>query len=170
MNRAITIFISFLLTIVIGLVLVWPKYQDFKSLQTRISQKRAELQSQEEYFSNLQKISEELSQYSDSLQKIDTILPLNSDLPAVFNFLEKTASQSGLILKSLGLLESPPQPEGSEIKTHFLMFSLLGPYPSFKNFLLTLEKSARLIETESISFSVSEGRPTYKLKIKFYSY
>lgn len=172
MNKPLTIAICLFLTLAIGVVLLWPKYQDFKSLQEKTFQKRTELQYKEEYFSNLKELSEELKKYSESLSKIDSILPSAPSLPALFDFLGKNSAQSGLILTSIGQVSSQPLEQRPDIKVHSLNLSLFGSYSSFKNFLSALEKSARFIETEAISLSALEKKPTFKfdLKIKFYSY
>lgn len=170
-NLPLLIAISLFIILVLGVVLVLPKYQDLKSLQEKISQKRAELQYTQDYFSDLNKLSTELKKYSAELSKIDSALPLDPSLPSLFRFLQKTSSESGLVLKRLGQVSSNSLPERGKLKEYSLDLSLSGSYLSFKSFLSALEKTARLIEIESFSFSSLEGPPfTFSLKIKFHSY
>ena len=67
------------------------------------------------------------------------------------------------------LVEEGWSPEIRETGTNLVV---AGSYSSFKNFLSTLEKTARMIELESISFSTLEevGPIDFNLRIKVYSY
>jgi len=186
MNKPIAIAICLYLTLVLGVGLLWPKYQDWKDFQKKIEEKRIELQYKEEYFSELNKASDTLKEYSQALLKIDSSLPADPDLPSLFDFLQKASSQNGLILKGISPISTTffedyyPPPTlptfggalSSKIQETHLSLSLVGSYFAFKNFLLTLEKSARLIEVESIDFSSPKKGEifTFNLKIKVYSY
>jgi len=162
----------FILSLVLGIVLLWPRYQNLKELQESVSQKETEIQQQEQYFSNLSQIEEKIRKYDKELAKINSALPEDPSLPSLFNFLQKASSQSGLILKGISpfeisLLESSPN-----LKEIQFSFQVSGPYSSFKDFLSTLENSARLIEVENISFSSpKEGELfNFNLRVKVYSY
>ena len=154
------------LTLILILALFLPKYQAFKNLQLNIKAKEAELQSKQEYFSQIKEISKQLEEYTDSFNKISSALPETPSLPSLFNFLQLSASQTGLVLGEIilgGVSEG-------EIR---VTCKLIGDYPSFKNFLLALENSARMIEVEEISFKSPE-KPTesftFVVQIKTYSY
>lgn len=176
-NKLLITVICLLFTIVLGVFLAWPQYQDLKSLQKKNIEKKTELQYKEEYFLNLKEISEELKQYPDSLSKIDSFLPSYLSLPNLFNFLQKMSSEYGLILKTIGQLTTSSLKEREKVQQHSLDLSLSGSYSSFKNFLSGLEKSARLAEVEFIYFSTPKEKLltketpfTFNIKIKFYSY
>lgn len=172
MNKQTIIIVAFLLSSVFGIGLVFPQYQTFKLLQKEVGARQAELQSKEEYFSNLKKISDELKGYEAQISKIDSILPSDPGLPALFNFIQNASSQAGVILKGIS-------PSGTRISQAFegiqeteLSLILFGSYSSFKNFLSILEKTSRLIEIKSISFSSAEQATSFNfnLKTKVYSY
>jgi len=169
MNRPITIIVSLLLALVLGVVLIYPRYQDLQFIQERIEERKGELQSKEEYLSNLNEVSEELKKYERELSIIDSALPLNPFLPALFDFLQKASSQSGLILKAMSPVLGLP-PKG--LKETRVNLKMTGPYTSLKSFLSVLENSARIIELESLSFSSSgELSPfDFNTAIKVYSY
>ena len=173
MNRAIIIAISLIITLVLGATLIRPKYQELNFLKLEIVQKQVELQKTKDYFANLYNISEELKKYQEPLSKIDSVLPPDVSLPSLLDYLEKIGSQNNLALKEIGSVATSISKERPAIQEHFLNLSLSGYYPSFKNFLSTLEKSARLIEIESISFSSPKERENpfpFELGIKVYSY
>jgi len=166
MNKLFIIGICLVLALVIGLTLTWPKYQGLRVLQQNTEVKEEELQSREEYFSQIQEISIELEKHTDALSKIASALPETPSLPSLFNFLQLSASQTGLILEKITLAGL----EEGEIR---VSCQLVGAYPSFKNFLLALEKSARLIETERIAFESPEEFGElfqFTVEIKTHSY
>lgn len=150
--------------------LIFPNYQNLTFLKKEISQKEADLSAQEKYFQDIQNITEELKKYETAISKIDSALPAGLFLPELLNLIQVKASQSGLALKGIGPAAIVPAGEKGlkEIKVDLI---LIGNYSDFKNFLSILEKSARLIEIENISFSsLAEGPLTFNLTIKVYSY
>jgi len=179
MPRPLAIIIGLILLVALGIAVVFPKYQNLNLLQSKVKEKEATLQSEKEYFSNLSDISEKLKKYEESLSKINSALAAEPGLPALFNFLQTAASQNGLVLKKIAptlpsSLKEELVKEGwsPEIRETGINLTVAGYYPSFKNFLSTLEKTARMIELESISFSASEeaGPIDFNLRIKIYSY
>lgn len=172
MPKLLITIICFLISLVLGIGLIWPEYQDFKNIQKSIDQKKLEIQYKEKYFSELQKISEELKNYNESLSKIDSALPVSPGFPNLFEFLQKSSSQNGLILKNITIGSSTPLEKFSDIKETNLVLSVSGSYSAFKNFLETLRKTARLIEIESIEFSSPAEKEifSFNLNIKVYSY
>lgn len=179
MNRinfpiSLPVIIAFFLlaSLILGVVFLWPKYKEVKLLEKDITAKETELQQEDQYFSSLKKLKEELKQYQETLSKIDSALPNNPSLPSFLNFIQKESSQSGLILKDMSPFTSSLSGENPEIKETRMSLTLEGSYSSFKDFLSLLEKSARIIEVENISFSSSEKDSpfVFNLKIKFHSY
>ena len=174
MPRITTISISILIVFVVGFFFTWPQYQNLRNITAEVREKKVELQYKEEYFSNLRKTSEELKNYESEISKIDSVLPSGLFLPSLFNFLDKTASQNGLILKQVGkfsVISSKEKPE--RIKEIHLEITISGSYPAFKNFLSALEKTARFVEAENIVFSFPKSEEehfSFDLKIKAYSY
>ncbi|MBZ9578322.1 hypothetical protein KJA14_00520 [Patescibacteria group bacterium] len=185
MSRLTLIIICFFLILLIGLFLIWPKYQNLGALKLEIEGKEIELQYLEEYFQRLDQLSQELKKYEAQLSKIDFALPSDSSLTllSLINFLQKASSQNGLVFKELGsfsiILPKPPAEASglqesqlsSKIKEIYLGFEVAGSYSALKNFLNTLEKSAKLIEVEEVSFSFEEEEIfSFIFKIKTHSY
>jgi Tfp pilus assembly protein PilO len=171
MPRIFIIISCIFLTFILGVFLIWPKYQELEALKLKIFQKQLEFQSQEEYLTDLKNASQELEKYQESLSKIDSALPEDASLPALFDFFQKASSQSGLVLGNFGSVTISPKEE-STLKEIRLALSLSGSYSALKDFLSILENSARMVEVENISFSSpSEKEPFFfKLGIKVYSY
>ena len=164
--------IFFIFSFFLFVFLVFPKYQTLNVLKKEVLEKQEEFRSQEKYFETLQDASEELKKYEGPLSKVDSALPKNPSLPELLNFIQKASSQSGLSLKGISPAVTLPFEKG-EIKETRINFLLVGSYPDFKNFLSILEKSARLIDVENISFSLpkeKEGLFNFAITIKVYSY
>ncbi len=166
MNKLIIISVCLALALILGLTLTWPKYQAFQILQLNIKAKESELQSKQEYFSEVKEISKQLEEHADALAKISSALPENPSLPSLFNFLQSSASQTGLVLGEITL--------GGVSQGEILVTTrLVGDYPDFKKFLLALENSARIIEVEGVTFE-SPQKPTesftFVVQIKTHSY
>lgn len=170
MPRLLIIGLSLILTLILGMILLWPKYQELKILTFQVQEKETELQYRQDYLSQLSQISSEFKNYQKELAIIDSALPPEPSLPSLFDHLLKQASSAGLILKKIKLgsisqaktsTVSLDEKMGQEIQTVIeerykeieVDLELSGLYPAFKDFLLNLEKSARLIEIESFSYS-----------------
>jgi len=164
--------ICFLISLLLGALILWPRLQDLKKIQASLRDVSSELQYQEQYFSQLAEIQNKLGKYEEKLSKIDSALPDNPSLPALLNFLQKASAQSGLVLKGISPFTVSSAGNNPNLRKTQFSLELSGSYSSFKEFLSTIEKSARLIEVENISFSApKEGDTfTFNLRIKVYSY
>lgn len=161
------IFICLLILLALGgYFLCWPKYQEFKGKKVEIETKNEEIRKKEEYLLNLGILSDKLSTYKEQLSKIDSALPKDPSVAALFNFLQKTSSESGLILTDIDVsglfpLEDSAQVQessGGRIQKMSFSVSVNGSYSAFKNFLSVVYRNSRLIEVKSISFSSFEER------------
>lgn len=158
MPRILISFILFGISLVFGVIFFWPRYQELDSLQVQIENKRQEIKNQDKYYQELSLISKELDEHQEELTKINSALSFNPPLPSLLKYLQKVAPENGLILASISSFSIQPLPERADIKEIQGSLKLSGSYPSLKNFLKTLEKSARLIEVDSVSFSVFQKK------------
>lgn len=170
MKRSSTIAIIFLISLIFGIFLVWPKYQELKAKRAELFQKESEFRGLTDYVAETRRLSEELKKYSEELAKIDSALPSRFSLFPLLNYLQKTTPENGLIFKQYSL--STPSSKEAALKEFRLDMNVSGSYNSFRNFLSVLENNSRLFEIEKISFSVSEMEKPwdFSLGIKFYSY
>jgi len=144
-----------------------PKKDSLSNLNSELSQKRHELETLDKYFQEVLKTSEKLKNYQEEISKIDSALPDDPSIPSLFNFLQSSSSQSGLLLENIGSISVK---EEGKLKKWTTNLRLKGDYSSLKNFISTVERSARLIKIEKIFLS-SEGEiPSYNLTISFFSY
>jgi Tfp pilus assembly protein PilO len=158
MSKSAIGLISFLIVLALGIGLIWPKFQEFQRIKSELEEKTLEFESQQEYFSKLQKIDTELKNYEEGLKKIDSALPPFFSPPESLRFFQQAAAKSGLVLKTVKLI-----PESRRLN-----LLLLGSYPALKDFLSEIERSSKMIEVENISFSVaSEKEPiSFQITVK----
>ena len=178
-SRPLAILLGLFLALLLAIGFSLPKYQNLKLLQSKVKEKETELQTERKYFSEVGEAKEKLKNFEQEISKINSALPPEPGLPSLGNFLQIAASQNGLVLKKI--MPSPAislkeefikKGFSPEIKETGVNLTVSGDYPSFKNFLSNLEKTARMIEIESISFSSPEEETAidFNLRIKIYSY
>ena len=98
-------------------------------------------------------------------------------MPSLFDYFQKVASQTGLILEKVESGRTFSVGDSS-LKEINLSFIVTGLYPDFKNFLSTIERSSKLIEVKDVSFSSPKNPETeeesrlfsFELKLKVHSY
>ncbi len=168
----ISIFIIFLCLILGVIFFWWPEYKNVANLKLEIKERKAELENKNKYFSELDSISLKLKEYGSEFSKIDSALPATPIAPGLINFLAEKSSQNGLILEKVNLDKISPLEQDSKIQKISLSLSLSGFYPALRSFVYSLQKSAKLIEVDSIMFSQPQpgGIFSFNLKIKTYSY
>lgn len=165
------IIVSFALLALGSFFLIWPKYQEFGMLEQEILEKKSELESQDEYFKDLELLSVELEKRQEFLLKIDAAITEKRSLPELLNFLQKTASQSRTVIRALA-----PSFIGLDLEKGVnvtrLNIQLDGSYVGLKEFISNIEKSARLIEVNNITFSYPEDEELFSFNINMtiYSY
>lgn len=172
---AIIVFIVF--SLLFGILVLWPKYDEIKTFNNNITSRTEELQYLKKYFSSLAKVDEELKTYSPEIAKIASGLPDDPAFSSLFNFIQKSCSQSGVVLKEISsftITESVNMPSVKESDTVFI---ITGSFASLKSFLSILESSARMIEVKNIVFSplyeaekMDIDKFSINLRIKVYSY
>jgi len=183
MAKKIIIIISLFVALIGGWLFLWPQYQDLQSLHQEIKNKQDELQKTNDFFANLAKAKTELQNYSsEDLAKLDAALPKDPSnyLPALFNYLQTTAGQTGLAFKEISGVTISQSKERPSLREVVFNVQLVGSYASLKNWLSQINKSARIIEVENISFAFekssaekTKGAPesfTFKIKLKTFSY
>jgi Tfp pilus assembly protein PilO len=156
-----------LISALLFFLFISPKNTSLSILNSELSQKRQEFETSDKYFQEVLKTSEKLRNYQEEISKIDSALPEDPSIPSLFNFLQSSSSQSGLLLENIGSISVK---EEGKLKKWTTNLRLKGDYSSLKNFISTVERSARLIRIEKISLSSEGETPSYNLTISFFSY
>ena len=173
-DRPIAIALTLFIILLLMFFLVVPEYKTFTGLQMQLSEKTAEFNARHDYYAAIAKTDDDLQGKKDDIQKIDDALPQGPILSNVIYFLQETAKDNGLVTKDLFLSKlsaSSTQSATNTVKDVVLSMDLSGDYAALENFIISLEKSARIFEVTSISFGSSAVPPySFSLQIKTHSY
>jgi Tfp pilus assembly protein PilO len=156
MRQYLLIIINFVAGFILVVLFGISQYQDLQNLRWQANQMRAELQSRQNYFKKLTEISLTLDKYPTEMEKIKSAFPTYSSLASALDFFQKTASQESLVLKKVEFGNLSLVMETPQVKNQIIHLEVAGSYSSFKQFVSILEKSSRLINIESLSFSLPE--------------
>ena len=187
-DRPIIIALILFVVLVLVFFLVIPEYGTFRDLQSKLAVKTAEYNAQKDYYAAVAKTYFDLQSRQEDINKIDDSLPQDPDIGQTIYYLQKTASDNSMIIKSLFLSKASGQintqaGKGS-VKDIVFSMNLLGDYQSLGKFLSALERSDRIFEVTSISFGSSSQTPagqdqaqfrsqdtfSYNLEIRAHSY
>lgn len=164
-----------LLILVFSVFILWPKFKEVSGLKNKISQTEKYLESTKQYLEELEEKSKQIEENKEKILKLNQILPEKENLPHLFSFIRKLATESGLLLTNVSFAQTLP-PEGSgenlPLKEIQINLELKGNYPSFKNFISQIEKSARLFEPLRISLTKTEKEKDVleiKIDLKIFS-
>lgn len=180
MKKSFFIPILFFLCLLLIAFLVLPKYRLLKDLKEELKVQNSNFQQEKAYFQKIEEAADKLKNYQDSLAKIEIALPPTPSLPTLLDYLQKVARQSGLLLSMMspGAQAAVGQaPEGEQapslnLKKSGVALGLVGSYEGFKEYLRALERSARIIEVQSVSVEPGEedGLLEFALQLTVYSY
>lgn len=154
-DRPISIAIILFITLLLSFYLMVPKYKELKVLQLDLAQKEAEYNAQFAYYSEITNKFKDVQLHKDDLQKISDALPPSVTFGQLAYYFQKQSKDNGLILKSISL----SQASTGNIKDIIFSLNLSGDYLSLENFIVSLERSARLFEVSTVSFGLS-GTPS----------
>jgi len=175
-KRLFSYILLILFSILFLTLFIWPKYLQLLELKSKVLELEKNLKSSQEYFKKIEESFSKIKEKKEEVEKIKSALPSDPQVSETFNFLQKAASENGLLLKNISFsfvepqeskegfeegiegLETPPAPVPPKTKLRELKIkiSLSGKYGDLKNFLKKIENSARLIEVENLSLKGKE--------------
>ncbi|MDD5144676.1 MAG: type 4a pilus biogenesis protein PilO [Candidatus Pacebacteria bacterium] len=147
---------SLMITLFLWAGAMIPKINELAKIQKDIKEKGSLITREKEHFTNLKEIDQKLAEKGEEMAKIGLALPDSPDIPSLFDFIQKTASYSGMVLEGLGDYTVSNSLQGEKIRETVFSIQVSGSYEDFKNFLSSLENSSRLINVDSISFNAKE--------------
>ena len=171
MNRTLLIAILFLGGIILGIFFTWPKYQDFQQVSFELETREQELENKETYFKELAEVKADLIELKGGLLKVEAALPLDPQLPVLYDFLQTTAAFSGMsvrnISSSVGI-----QAQALLMRTIPVALELSGSFDAIKEFVSRLETASRMVALQSLNISggADTGRFNIILQLHAYSY
>lgn len=160
-TKFIIIFIV-ILFLVGGYFLWWPKYQEFQESRIDLSVEGEKIKKKKDYIFELETSLNNIVEYEQEILKINAALPLQYSSSSLFSFIQKTASENGLIMNKaeLAVDSSQPTTEAGAIQIDRIdtTVTVRGNYASFKDFLSALYRNSRLVEVERISIAKAKQK------------
>lgn len=164
MKYSITIILASLtISVILAIFLFLPAYNQYKETRISLEKAKTELEGHRDYQKKLEETNNILAQKSTIMDKVNSALPDEVDMASFLNFLDETAKASGSSIENVSWQESSPtkargrNETEQRIKNYNINLDFSASYFAFKNFLYTIESSARLVDISSISFDVPES-------------
>ncbi len=114
---------------------------------------------------------QEYQVHKKKLSLVDEAIPPNMQLIKSLKIIEKIASDKGLIISNLTLNQIPDEKQEAQITfrnikrvDQIIELSVLGDYPSIRDFIEELQRSRRLMVVNFIEFGIKESRGTTTLE------
>lgn len=155
----------------------WPEYQDLREAMAYVDVKEDDLQNMINYNQTMEAMVTSLeTDYKEQTEKIEKAIPDDHYMPSFFSELRRISYRTGVRIESLGEFSQASLEEREKIQEIETTFEVKGSYSNFKNFIDALQRSARVVEVESISIEgVSEDMDeqaslTYNIQILTYSH
>ena len=163
-NKPVTAIIILIVDLILIFLFVIPKYQETREMQINFEKKQIDYNNQSKYHAELLDILKNIEERKEVIEKIDIALPSNFSISSIVNFLQEKAKENQLSIKSMVFSKISSQTDEQLLKENSLKkvksvnitINLSGSYQGLKNLLASLDKSARLFEVDSISFSSPE--------------
>ena len=134
-------------------------------MQASLNQKNAEYNSQTEYYIKILNTLKTIKDKKGSLDKIDSALPSAFSFAPIIYFLQKKGIDNGLTIKSINFSKDLSKTYEQVLSTDYnrqyknvgLTLGVSGSYQNLKNFIHSIETSARIFEVNSISLRFAQG-------------
>ncbi len=145
----------FLISYIVSLSLstLIPQYKRVKELQKQLANQELILETREQYVEQLEESSRRIDEHQEEMVKLNYAMPSTPDTSYILEFLDESVFKTGMIFRDVGgLSKTIEREEESQTGWVEVSFQLIGTYDSFLDFLNRVEKTARLIEVDSVSF------------------
>ena len=158
----------FIATVIVGVVLVYPKYQAFRVSGKVVEEKQSELDAQATLINEINKTKSKYKKAEDDLLKVADLLPVlgPKSIADLFIEMESIASESGVLIQTINFGSASEQKDGKPAKGYKTVdarLSIVSSYGAFKKFAATIEKNQHLMDI--IDVSVAKGAAQKKEEV-----
>ena len=148
----------FIAAVIVGVVLVHPKYQMFRVSGKAVEEKQGELDAQAALINEINKTKSKYKKAEDDLLKVADLLPAlgPKSVSELFVELESIASESGVLIQTINFGSASEQKDGKPAKGYKTIdarLSVVASYGAFKKFAATVEKNQHLMDITDVSIT-----------------
>jgi len=144
-------FILFFAALAIGFWFLRPLYGDIQSAFELKKQNQDNLTQRKKLTENLERLINQYNEREQDVASLNKAVPSGQNIPELLVNLEAIASENGLIFENVNF--KPKDLKAKGIKTLVAEVKIKGSYPAFLNYLKAVEKSLRIFDVVSVSFS-----------------
>ena len=153
----------FIAAVIVGVVLVYPKYQTFRVSGKAVEEKQGELDAQAALINEINKTKSKYKKAEDDLLKVADLLPAlgPKSVSELFVELESIASESGVLIQTINFGSALEQKDGKPAKGYKTIdarLSVVASYGAFKKFAATVEKNQHLMDITDITVTKSAAQ------------
>ena len=146
----------FIATVIVGVVLVYPKYQAFRVSGKAIEEKQSELDAQATLINEINKTKSKYKKAEDDLLKVTDLLPVYDpkSIADLFIEMESIASESGVLIQTINFGSALEQKDGKPAKgykTVDVRLSVASSYGAYKKFASMVEKNRHLMDIADVT-------------------
>ena len=146
----------FIVTVIVGVVLVYPKYQAFRVSGKAVEEKQSELDAQATLINEINKTKSKYKKAEDDLLKVADLLPAYDpkSIADLFIEMESIASESGVLIQMINFGSASEQKDGKPAKgykTVDVRLSVASSYGAFKKFASMVEKNRHLMDIADVT-------------------
>ncbi|MCH8987031.1 type 4a pilus biogenesis protein PilO, partial [Patescibacteria group bacterium] len=140
-------------------------------LSFELQEREQELENKEIYFADLTKVKADLGKLQEPFSKVEAALPLDPQLPALYDFLQTAAAFSGMSVRSISV-SVQDQTQALLMRTIPVTLELTGSYGALKELISRLNSASRMALVQSVNISSGQevGRFSVTLQLHTYSY
>lgn len=111
---------------------------------------------------NLKRLTDQYNERLSDIESFNKIVPEGQNIPELLVNLEDLASRNGLFFASVNF--KTKDFKAPDFKTLIMEIKVKGSYSAFKNYLEDMEKSLRIFDVMSVSFSgIAPGQENINL-------
>lgn len=158
-RRYLVASLFFIITAVIAVVLVYPKYQAMGSLSRSTDEKQKEFDSQIALVQDISRLKSQYNEVKDEFGRVMALIPAHNEgsVANLFVELEGLASRNGVLLESVNFGQGKTL--GKEKEKRYAIInanlSLKSDYRSIKNFMRAIETNEHLMDITFISMNAA---------------
>lgn len=180
--RTLSPFLSIIVAIVLFVFFIKPTYYEAGALRDDAREYHEAVSSYKEFTTILQEKIEEKEKNSSEEEKLNLLLPEETDSAQLLVDLKSLANRNGLLFGNIIVVEGEAlnteagNEEGSIDERTMLVptdisFELIGTYTQFKSFLEDLESSQVLFEVTALTFDTTEQKmfQQFSLTVRTYA-
>ena len=161
---------------------VKPKMVELSAVRADVKSEQAIANRVEADSAQLTKLVSKLQQSKKDVDLLDEALPLESRITRLEVLLDSLVSASGTKLATLNVQVGDKVVSGDKgeladqfgverkLQTYTGDLTVTGSIDEFKNLLQLIETNGRIIEITNLDLTGDSGVPSYRLKLKAYSY